>query len=134
VTDRAKARPKEYIRPISPTWWLARPAYTWFMVRELTSAFIAGYAVFLLILMARARDPAAFSSLIEGLKSPLSIILHLIVLAFALYHTITFFNLAPRVLVVQRGEERVPDAMISGANYLAWVIVSVVLFIIAVRL
>src|SRR5687767_7328218 len=100
----AKPKIKEYHRPVSPTWWLARPAYVKFMVRELTSAFIAGYAVFLLILMRDARDEMAFQAMLESLKSPVSIVLHLVVLGFALFHSITFFNLTPRVLVFHRGE------------------------------
>src|SRR5687767_15350175 len=93
---------KQYHPPVKPTWWLARPAYIKFMVRELTSLFIAGYAVFLVVLMARADDAAAFQSITDALKSPVSIVLHLIVFGFALFHSITFFNLTPRVLVVQR--------------------------------
>jgi fumarate reductase subunit C len=124
---------KQYHRPVKPTWWLARPAYIKFMVRELSSAFIAGYAVFLLVMMARARDEMAFNALLESLKSPVSIVLHLIVLAFALYHSITFFNLTPRVLVFHRGEEKVPDSTISGAHYALWLVVSIVLLFIASR-
>ncbi len=113
------------------TWWLKKPAYTWFMIRDVTSVFIAGYCVFLLVLLARAsRDPAEFAVCFEHLKSPLSVLLHLIALVFAVYHSITFFNLTPRVLVVFRGEEKVPEAAIAGVHYVAWAVVSVVLFVI----
>jgi fumarate reductase subunit C len=122
---------KEYVRPIPATWWLSRPAYTKFMVRELTSAFLAGYAVFLVILVRDARDEAAFSGLFNALKSPVSIVLHLIVLAFALFHSITFFDLTPRVLRAHRGEERVPDRAIAGAHYAAWLVLSLILIAIA---
>jgi len=113
------------------TWWLKKPAYTWFMIRDVTSVFIAGYCVFLLVLLARSsRDPAEFAACFERLKSPLSVVLHLIALVFAVYHSITFFNLTPRVLVVFRGEEKVPEAAIAGVHYVAWAVVSVVLFVI----
>ena len=129
----AKPKIKEHHRPVSPTWWLARPAYVKFMVRELTSAFIAGYAVFLLILMRNARDETAFQAMLESLKSPVSIVLHLVVLGFALFHSITFFNLTPRVLVFHRGEEQVPDSAIQGAHYALWAVVSIVLLFIVTR-
>jgi fumarate reductase subunit C len=126
-------RIKEYHRPIPPTYWFSRKPYTLFILRELSSAALGAYAVFLIVLLAKAKDEAAFNALLEGLKSPLSIALHLVALAFAVYHSMTFFNLTPRVLVVPRGEERVPDVMIQGAHYAAWLVVSLVLFVLAIK-
>jgi fumarate reductase subunit C len=63
------------------------------------------------------------------LGSPLSVVLHLIALIFACYHSITFFNLTPRVLVVFRGDEKVPEQVIAGVHYAAWLVVSVVLIV-----
>ena len=130
TTETTEPKPKELIRPMPATWWLKKPAYTWFMIRDVTSVFIAGYCVFLLVLMARAAgDPTEFAARFECLKSPLSVVLHLIALVFAVYHSVTFFNLTPRVLVVFRGEEKVPEAAIAGVHYVAWAVVSVVLFV-----
>ena len=95
-----ETKPKQFVRPMPATWWLKNPAYTWFMIRDVTSVFIAAYCVFLMVLMHRASgDPASFRAFYEKLASPLSTVLHLIVLVFACYHSITFFNLTPRVLV-----------------------------------
>jgi fumarate reductase subunit C len=128
----SETKTKELIRPMSATWWLQKPAYTKFMIRDITSVFIAGYCVFLMVLMLRAgQSPDAFYSLFDALKSPLSVILHLIALVFAVYHSVTFFNLTPRVLVVFRGEEKVPESLIAGVHYLAWIVVSLVILIIA---
>ncbi len=41
-----------------------------------------------------------------------------------LYHSITWFNLTPKVFVLWRGEERVSPILIAGANYVAWIIAS----------
>jgi fumarate reductase subunit C len=124
-------RSKELLRPMPLTWWLKNPAYTRFMIRDVTSVFIAGYCVFLMVLMSRARDAAGFEALYKSLASPWSVVLHLIVLAFAVYHSITFFNLTPRVLVVFRGEEKVPESAIAGGHYALWALVSLVLLVIA---
>lgn len=129
----AAPRKKHYVRPIPGNWWLTRPSYLQFMIRELTAAFLGGYAIFLLVLISKARDPIAFGALLGLLKSPISIALHLIVLAFALFHSITFFNLTPKVLVLHRGEEKVPAAAISGAHYAAWLVVSLILIALALR-
>ncbi len=122
---------RELIRRMPATWWLRKPAYTRFMIRDLTSVFIAGYCVFLLVLMYRAEYPG-FDGFYASLKSPVSVVLHLIALFFAVYHSITFFNLTPRVLVVFRGEERLSDSVIAAVHYAAWVVASLVLLFIAV--
>jgi fumarate reductase subunit C len=124
---------KELIRTMSPTWWLKNPAYTRFMIRDFTSVFIAGYCVFLIVLLYRAnQDVASFQAFYGSLRSPLSIVLHLIALLFAVYHSVTFFNLTPRVMVVYRGDERVPDATIATTHYVLWFVATVVLFALAI--
>ncbi len=119
---------KEYIRPMPATWWLKRKTYFLFMVRELTCVFVGGYALFLLILAMRRDDAQAFAALLD---CPLLIALQIIALPMVLYHSITWFNLTPKVFVLWRGEERVSGMLIAGANYVAWIIASVVVLWIA---
>ncbi len=115
-----------YVRPMSTTWYLKTAPYRRFMVREVTSFFMAGYLVFLLVVLARLDNgPEAYRALLGTLRSPLSVIGHGLALLAALYHAITWFNLTPKVMVVWRGEERVSPVLIAGSNYLAWLIVSV---------
>jgi fumarate reductase subunit C len=125
-----RTHPKQYVRPMPALWWTKRPSYFWFMLRELSSGFLAGYAVFLMYLLSRGKDLLALHNSLEALKSPLSIALHLVVLFFALLNTITTFNLTPKMLVIQKGEERTPDKTISTLHYLVWAIVSLVLFLV----
>lgn len=132
IHPETKTPTREYQRPMPVTWWLGRWAYTKFMIRDVTSIFIAAYCVFLMVLMYRAgQGPEAFRAFYESLKSPLSIALHVIALIFAVIHSVTFFNLTPRVLVMYRGDERVPDRVISGIHYAMWSLASVVLIVIA---
>ena len=117
-----------YHRPVSNTWWLQRKPYILFMIRELTSVFVAGYCIFLLVLVYKLTQGAeAYGNLIAALKLPSSIMLHFITLAFVLYHTITWFNLTPKILVIYRGEERIPQGLVAGTFYAGWVMVSVFL-------
>ncbi len=62
--------------------------------------------------------------MIELIRSPLSIVLHCITLAFVLYHTITWFNLTPKILVLRIGEERIPQLLVAGTFYAGWIAVS----------
>jgi fumarate reductase subunit C len=116
---------KEYRRPVKSTWWLAKAAYTRFMVREFTAFFIGGYAIFLLVLLFRAaRGEEALLVFLEGLRSPVAVGLHLITLVMALYHTVTWFHSTPKILVLWRGEKRVDPGLIIGAQYGLWILLS----------
>jgi fumarate reductase subunit C len=127
------SRPRQYVRTVPGTWWLKKRSYTKFMVRELSSAFIAAYALFLLVPLCAANDVPAFHRVFLALKSPQSVVLHLIVMVFALFHTITFFNLTPRAIVLRFGEEKVPEAIIQVVHYALWGLVSIALLALALR-
>ena len=116
-----------YHRPVPNTWWLKRKPYVLFMIRELTSIFVAGYCIFLLVFVYKLTQGAdVYGNFIDVLKSPSSVALHLIALAFVLYHTITWFNLTPKILVLYKGEERISQGLIAGTFYAGWVVVSVI--------
>ena len=115
---------KEYVRPLPAMWWLKRRTYFLFMLRELTCVFVGGYALLLLLLAKYRDDPQAFAGVLD---SPLLIALQLIALPMILYHSVTWINLTPMVMVLWRGEERVSPMLIAGVNYVAWVLVSVLI-------
>ena len=117
-------------RPSMPTgWYLRKQPYRVFMLRELTSVFIAGYLVFLIVLLVRlGQGYEQYAAMMESLRSPLAVIAHGLALAAAVFHSITWFNLTPQVMPMRVGEERVPDAVAAiGAGYLPWLVVSAVI-------
>ncbi len=119
---------KPYIRPMSATWWLQRGTYFFFMLRELSSVFIAAYLVIFLVMIHRlSKGPDAYGAFLQGLKSPLAILFHVVALAFALLHTITWFNLTPKALAIHIGEERLRPELIVIPNYVAWIVVSAII-------
>ncbi|MCI0350617.1 MAG: hypothetical protein L0Z53_14430, partial [Acidobacteriales bacterium] len=107
--------------------WLSRWSYTRFILRELTSIFVA-WTVLLVLMQMRAlsQGPAAFAEFEAWMRSPVIVVLNLISLVFLVFHSITWFNLTPSALVVRIGGKRIPDFLIVAPNYVAWVIVSVV--------
>ena len=123
--DTTGNKTKEYNRPMPSNWWMMKKTFVLFIVRELTCMFVGGYALFLLVLVARRDEPQAFVDLINN---PILIVLQIIALPMVLYHSITWFNLPPKVMVVWRGEERVSPLLIAGANYVAWAILSIAIF------
>jgi fumarate reductase subunit C len=125
---------KEYIRPIPAAWYLQRPTWKRFILRELTAIFVGAYAIFLLVLIRRAADASSFAAFVEGLRSPVSIVFHLIVLAMALYHSVTWFSLLPLAMHFQRGEEHVAPKVIAATGYVAWVLASIVVVLLFIWL
>jgi len=127
TSPAADARSRELIRPVPATWWLKRGVYVRFMLREWTCVPVAAYAYFLLELMSKAKDRPALDAFCAALKHPGWIALHVLCLVAVCYHAATFFTAAGKVLVVRRGEDRVPPAAIAGAHYAAWLVASVVI-------
>jgi fumarate reductase subunit C len=119
---------------MSPTWWLNKRNYLLFMLRELTVVFIAAFLVLYLVQLSHlAKGPESYAAFLRQRSSFGWILFHILALIAALYHSITWFNLLPQVMVVRRGEERVPPVLIAGSNYIAWLAISVVIAWIVLR-
>ncbi len=118
--------PKWYRRRVSVWWWLESWRYAKFVLRELTSLAVAFFALLALWKVHALRaGPDAYAQFLERMKSPLFLVLSSVALIFVLFHTWTWFNLAPKAMVVRLGGKRVPDSVIVGLNYLAWAVLSV---------
>ena len=116
---------KPYVRAETWRWIFRHPRYLRYMARECSCLFIGGYTLLLVAgLKSLSEGRAAYEAFIEGLRSPASIVFHLVALGFAMYHSTTWFNLTPKALPVQVGEAFVPDGVISGVHYAAWAVVS----------
>ena len=117
--------PKWYRRRVSVWWWLQKGSYTWFVLRELTSVFVAlGAVITLWLLRGLAQGPEAYARVLAWLRAPGFVALNVLALAFVLFHAVTWFHLAPKAMVLRLRGKRVPDAVVVGLNYLAWVVLS----------
>ncbi|MBU3990670.1 MAG: hypothetical protein KJ702_15310, partial [Gammaproteobacteria bacterium] len=56
---------------------------------------------------------------------------HLLALAASFYHAATWFNATQKAMPIQLGEEFVPGNLISGAHYVAWAALSIVILFLA---
>jgi len=112
----------------STYWWLSRGSYLVFILRELSSIFVAWSVVyFLLLVRAASRGDPAYRQFLDWSASPAMLALNLVTLFFVVFHAITWFNLAPKAMVVHLGGARVPPFLIAASNYGAWVVVSLAL-------
>ncbi|HKW95675.1 MAG TPA: fumarate reductase subunit C [Methylomirabilota bacterium] len=126
--------PRWYRRRVSVWWWLRKWSYAGFVLRELTSVFVAFFAVVSLWqLRAVARGPEAYGQFLARLKTPLFLALDTVTLLFVLFHAVTWFNLTPKAMVVRLRGTRVPDAVIVGLNYAAWLVLSGVVAFVLLR-
>jgi fumarate reductase subunit C len=110
---------------MSTYWWTKRWSYLAFILRELTSVFVAWFVVFLLMLIAAvAEGEESYRAFLGWAGHPLVVTLNLVSLAFVVYHAVTWFNLAPQAMSVHLRGKRVPGVWIAASNYAAWVLVS----------
>jgi len=117
--------PRWYRRRMPVLWWLKDRAYVKFVLRELTSVFVAFFALTSLWqLRALAQGPDAYARFVARLKTPIFLAVDIVALGFVLFHTITWFNLTPTAMVVRVRGKRVPDMIVAGSNYVVWVLVS----------
>jgi fumarate reductase subunit C len=115
-----------WYRPRMPVfWWVERRSYLVFVIRELSSVFVAWSVVFLLLLVnAVGRGAKEYRQFLHLSSEPWMLVLNVITLAFLVFHAITWFNLAPQAIVVRLHGERVPRSAIVSAHFAGWVVLS----------
>ena len=117
--------PRWYRPRMSTYWWLKRPSYLAFILRELSSIFIAWFVVYLLLLVrAVSRGDSRYQQFLAWSGRPVVLLLNLVSLGFAVFHAITWFNLAPQAMALRVRGKRVPGPWITASNYLAWAVSS----------
>jgi fumarate reductase subunit C len=110
---------------MSTYWWLKRWSYLAFILRELSSLFVAWFVVYLLLLVrAVSQGNVSYNQFLAWSGTPLVVVLNFVSLVFVVVHAITWFNLAPRAMVVRMRGQRVPGTWIAASNYAAWAFVS----------
>lgn len=119
--------PRWYRKKVSTFWWLGSWPYTRFILRELTSIAVALATLETIgLVWAVGSGPSAWDAYSQFMKEPLVIFVNGMALIGVLYHSITWFNLAPKAMVVKITGERVPGWMIAAGNYAGWLAASAV--------
>jgi fumarate reductase subunit C len=115
-------------RPRTPLlWWLRRRSYFVFVVRELSSIFVAWSVVFLLLAVRAVTQGAEeYRQFLDWSARPGVLVWNAVALLFVVFHAVTWFNLAPRAIVVHLRGRRVPAPAVTALHYALWVVVSAV--------
>ena len=125
---------KPYVRPMDG-WWLKNPFYIRYMIREATSVFVGIYALILLAgLVSLVCGEVAYKGWLMAMANPVAVLFHLLALAAAVYHAVTWFAVAPKVVspLIIAGT-RVPDAILVAVQYAIAILLYLVLFGLAWR-
>ena len=85
----------------------------------------AWFVVFTLLQIHALKQGAeSYQRFQEWSTNPVVLIVNVVALFFVIFHSITWFNLAPQAMVVRLRGKRVPAAWIAGPNYAAWAVAS----------
>ena len=118
-----------YRRTPSTWWWLRKRSYFVFVMRELSSIFIAWFVLFFLILVvAVGRGPASYRHFLDFAANPVVVVVNVLALAFVVLHTITWFSLTPKAMDVKLGARPVPASAVIAAQYVGLAVVSAFVF------
>ena len=114
-----------YRRPISTWWWLRKRSYFVFVMRELSSIFVAWWVLFLLLLVrAVGRGVAAYDEFLDWAASPGIVVLNVVAAGFLVLHTVTWFDLTPKAMAVRVRGRPVPPALVIASQYAGLLVVS----------
>ena len=112
-------------RPVSVWWWTRKRTYFVFVMRELSSIFLAWFVVFLLLLLrAVTAGEAAYDDFLDLAATPWMLVINGVAAAFLLLHVVTWFSLTPQAMVLRVRGRTVPPVAIIGAQYAGLAVVS----------
>ena len=105
---------KPYLAPITRSWWRQLAFYRWYMLREGTAIPALWFSLELIFgLYALKEGPEAWAHFVAFLRYPATLLLNLATLAAALWHSKTWFELAPKAtILIVKGEKLKPQPMI----------------------
>ncbi len=127
------SNPRPLIREVPPTtWYFRHPRYLRYMSREITSIFVGAYCALLVVdLYHLSAGKESYEGFLLSLQSPLSIIFQALAFVAATYHAATWFNATQKAMPLQIGESFVPGSWISGAHYVVWAVLSIMVLFFA---
>ena len=123
---------RPYVRQMSKTtWYMRNGRYKVYVLRELTSILVGFYTFLTIFALAAlaSNSPEAWNNFLASQQCTTMVVFHgFALLYFLFYQTFPWFKLAPKAMVIQIGEKRLPDMAIIIGHYVAWVIASAVIF------
>jgi len=128
MTGYTEFRQRLYRPRVPLLWWLQRRSYLVFVLRELTSVFVAWSVAFTLVAVHAVMQGAeAYRRFLDWSATPWVLAINVLALLFVVCHAVTWFNLTPQAIVVRVRGRRVPGILIAAPHFAAWVVLSALL-------
>jgi fumarate reductase subunit C len=116
---------------LPPAWWRVNRRYSLYMLRELSSVFVALWSVRLLLQLdqlRRGRD--AYDAAVAAQRRPQWIAFHLLTLFFAALHSVTFLIAAGKGPTLHLRGRRVPERAIAAGAFGGWAVASLAVLVV----
>jgi len=112
-------------RPVSTWWWTRKRSYFVFVMRELSSIFVAWFVAYLLLLVhAVGRGEAAYLDFLDWAATPWVVVLNVVASVFLVLHVVTWFSLTPQAMDVRIRGQKAPAALVVASQYAGLAVVS----------
>ena len=106
-------------------WWTQKGSYARVFLREFSAVFLLTEVVLLVLLIHNAGQSAShYRDYLGFLWNPLMVAFHVVAFGFALWHSTTFFLLAPSALPLRIAGRRVPASFIIIQQFAGLAVVS----------
>ncbi len=130
--NRDAGVPRPFVRPMRG-WWRRDPFLARYMLREATAVAVLVYAIVLTVGVVRlSQGEATWNGWLAALRTPWSIVLHVLVIAAMAVHAWSWFVIMPKTLpMIFVGGRRLAGTTITRAGWLATVLTSIALFALA---
>ena len=125
MNHRATLR-RGYVRPMQG-WWRRDPFFVKYMIREVTAVAVLVYAIILMVGVVRlSQGEAAFNGWLGALRTPGSILLHLVLLVSMIVHAKSWFDIMPKTMpLLFMGGHRVEGSTITRTGYIVTIVATV---------
>ena len=128
--NRPARRP--YVRPMQG-WWRRDPFFMRYMLREATALAVLAYVVVLTVGVVRlAQGEAAWNGWLAALRTPASLLLHVVLLVAMVVHAKSWFEIMPKTMpMIFVGGTRLDARTITLAGWTATLLASAALLALA---
>jgi fumarate reductase subunit C len=110
---------------VSTWWWLRKRSYFLFVMRELSSLFVAWLVLYLLLFVrAVFQGEDEYLDFLDRASSGWLLVLNVVAFGFVVLHTVTWFGVTPQAMDLRLRGQKVPKAAVLGAQYVALAVVS----------
>jgi fumarate reductase subunit C len=120
TSESTPLRSHPYRQPV--TWWLRSRGSVLYMVRELTGLPVAIWWLLFLIEVSRLSNGSGGYRPLEAWF----VVVSILCLAAAVYHSYTFLNLSGLIMRIPMGDRTVPARTIVGGAFTGFVVVTAI--------